>query len=375
MSSEIRVDLHEHNQERVKQLLEKAKSEDYEVCVWGAGTLGKGFGKQILYDYGIHIDYYCDNNNLLLDTEISNGVYCRSSQKLVSGASKTICFLLMRCDYIMSVYKQLINMRINNIVTYDELVSMKDTMDQYFTFMKKKQIAIYTCITGDYDIPKEPKTVLDNADYFLLSDKKPSTQSIYKWVDINDIIPCCIEDNVMKNRYCKINPHYFFEDYRYSIYFDGNICLKGDITAYIPMLKKTRIGVSALTYIKSVYAEALRCMKIGRDFPEKFLTQVKKYWNQGMPEDFGVFLCNVLIREQNNPICKKIMEDWWEEFSNNSKRDQISFPYVVWKNGYTRDDISLICDDMYMDPWEESPYWDYAHEHKKQRQDVDKGIL
>ena len=27
------------------------------------------------------------------------------------------------------------------------------------------------------------------------------------------------------------------------------------------------------------------------------------------------------------------MESWWEEIKYNSKRDQLSFNYVAWKNG------------------------------------------
>ena len=82
-----------------------------------------------------------------------------------------------------------------------------------------------------------------------------------------------------------------------------------------------------------------------------------------MPEDFGVFLCGVLIREHNNPVCVKLMEDWWKELEEGSRRDQISFPYVLWKNGYVKEDVFTICDENVTDPFDGSEYWDLTHGH------------
>ena len=364
------IDLYNHDTKRIEKLINLAQSKNYEVCVWGAGVLGREFGRQMLNDYEIHIDYYCDNNAELIDKEIVDGIYCRKIQRLVENTFNTICFLLMRDGNVKEVYCQLISMGIKNIVTYNDLLSLHETARKYMPFMQKKQIAIYTCITGDYDILQEPNNIIEEADYFLVSDSKPLAKTIYKWIDVNEVVPNDIMDNISKNRYCKMNAHRIFPNYRYSVYFDGNICLRGDIIKCIPNLMKTRIGVFGRKTVDSVYAEALGKMMLGRDFPQIFLKQAEKYWLEGMPEDFGVFFCGVLLREHNNPICKKIMEEWWEEFRNNSKRDQISFSYVLWKNGYSRDDVMLICDTS--DPFTECDFTDCTIGHKKERIDVRK---
>ena len=42
----------------------------------------------------------------------------------------------------------------------------------------------------------------------------------------------------------------------------------------------------------------------------------------------------VLFRRHNEKDCIKTMEDWWTEIKHNSKRDQLSFNYVAWKNNF-----------------------------------------
>lgn len=113
-------------------------------------------------------------------------------------------------------------------------------------FMKKKQIAAYTCIVGNYDKLKEPISVSEDCDYYVISDEKPPVDSIFQYINIDDCIPHYIEDDVKKNRYCKINVHKLFPQYRYSIYFDGNVRLKNNIIQKNDELPKTRIMVAGL---------------------------------------------------------------------------------------------------------------------------------
>ena len=40
----------------------------------------------------------------------------------------------------------------------------------------------------------------------------------------------------------------------------------------------------------------------------------------------------VILRRHNEEDCIKLMESWWTEIQYNSKRDQLSFNYVAWKN-------------------------------------------
>lgn len=43
---------------------------------------------------------------------------------------------------------------------------------------------------------------------------------------------------------------------------------------------------------------------------------------------------NILYRRHNEPVLIRVMEDWWYFLENYSRRDQLSFVYVLWKNGF-----------------------------------------
>ena len=258
-------------------------------------------------------------------------------------------------------------MGVKNIVTYDDLLALPCTLKRHLPYMNRKDTAVYTCITGDYDEVREPRYISDRCDYFLISDKKGKPDSVYQWLDIHEFLPKDIESPIYQNRYCKINAHKIFPQYRYSIYVDGNITITGKIEESIEKLKRARIAVRSENYTDNIYQYALRCAQMGADLPEKILRQMEAYWLQGLPEDSGSYACGVLVREHNNPICVKLMEEWWQEFCAYAQRDQMSFTYVLWKNGFSKEDILLLCDLEEYDGWDKTPYWEYDVRHKKER--------
>lgn len=347
----------------VERLIELARQTEFQVCIWGAGYIGKGIGLKLLKQLAIKVDYYCDNNETLIGKEIAEGIRCEGYDRLVKNCENTICFLIMRSDYIGEVFQQLTQMGISNIVTYQELLEMDRVIEQYYPFMSRNKIAIYTCIVGDYDQISEPLWIENDCDYYIISDRKPERETVFKYLDICDYLPDDVKDNTRKNRYIKINAHKIFPQYRYSIYVDGNIVIKKGITKCIENLPKSRIGVAGESYWDSVYIEGLRCIESKFDDKEFIMKQIEKYWLEGMPEHFGSFLCNVLAREHNHPNCVKLMEEWWEQLKRYSRRDQISFPYVLWKNGYTKEDIKQLAPK----PGFLSDYWLFIHEHNQHR--------
>lgn len=309
------------------------------------------------------MDYYCDNNLELVGKNIVDEIKCKPKEYLVRNSEKTICFLIMRSDYIGEVYNQLKEEGIYNIVTYQDLLDSDLVIKNYYPFMQRNQIVIYTCIIGEYDDIYEPIYINANCDYYLISDRKPEKKTIYKYIPIDEVIPLDVKDNTRMNRYVKINVHKIFPQYKYSIYIDGNIIIKRDMTKLIKELPKTRIAVAGESYWDNIYVEGIRCIESKRDKKEIIMKQVENYWMQGMPEHFGAFLCNVLIREHNNPVCFKLMEDWWNELMQYSRRDQISFPYILWKNGFTSCDVKTLAPK----PGFISDYWIFRHEHNKHR--------
>lgn len=348
-------------EKRKEKYIEYARSNQYKVCIWGAGFLGTQKGLELLNKRNITVDYYCDGNSNLWGKEIVNGIKCISPYDIEKKKETMICFVFVRTSYVDSVLRELNDIGIEKVILFDELFA--EEKEEYFPFMKKKQIACYTCIVGDYDNLQEPLSVSPECDYYLISDKKPKGKTVFQYIDINELLPETITDNTRKNRFCKINAHKLFPQYRYSIYFDGVFQLDASIAAFVHELPETRIMTSYRHYWSGLYMEAMRVILNKRDAEEIVKEQIEHYWLEGMPENFGSVFCNILVREHNNPICRKIMEDWWSQIEQFSRRDMISFPYVIWKNGYKMNDVKTIMDSYQI----ETMYWKEKKQHNHPR--------
>ena len=69
-----------------------------------------------------------------------------------------------------------------------------------------------------------------------------------------------------------------------------------------------------------------------KDNPEIIKKQIENYDLLGYPRNNGLITGMVILRRHNERDCIQVMEDWWTEIKYNSKRDQLSFNYVAWKN-------------------------------------------
>lgn len=347
--------------ERKEEYIKHAQSDQYNVCIWGAGFLGTQKGLQMLNERGISVDFYCDNNSKLWGKEVINQIPCISPMELKQRKDNIVCFLMLTNVYADEVLVQVHNMGITETVSFDELFI--EEKESYFPFIKRNQIAFYTCIVGGYDNLMEPLSILPQCDYYVISDKKPDRETVFQYLDIREYLPENITDNTKKNRYVKINAHKIFPQYKYSIYFDGQMQVDSTIIECIKELPSTRIMAFCKNYWNNPYMEAMRVILNNRDSEEIVVKQMEKYWLEGLPDDFGNVYCGILIREHNNPICKTLMHDWWGQIKKFSKRDQISFSYVLWKNGYSIDDVKTVTDKFAY----EGCYWKLGKCHNQPR--------
>lgn len=187
---------------------------------------------------------------------------------------------------------------------------------------------------------------MEECDYYLISDRKPEKLNVFQWIDINEIIPENVIDNRRKNRFCKINAPYIFSNYKYSIYIDGNVQIMGDIRKYFGKIGKS--GIAAFKYQEGVclYEHALAIINAKIENNNLIFKQINDYSREGMPRRYGMVECTILVRDHTNIVEKKLMQDWWNEVFNYSCRDQISFPYCLWKNNLKCEDVGLLGENI-----------------------------
>ncbi len=197
------------------------------------------------------------------------------------------------------------------------------------------KIAVYTAIFGDYD-GLIPQMKMSGVDYICFTDQPFQSKT---WT-IKRVEPA-VADLSRSNRQIKMLAHRFLPDYDISVYIDGNFLVKKDLKSLISdYLCDANMAVfdhnqaqDARDCIYKEY-EAILAMKDkpGKQFDvDAMQLQIERYRTEGFPENYGLISGGVLVRRHHAPDVVKAMERWWYELQNNSKRDQLSFDYVRWK--------------------------------------------
>lgn len=192
----------------------------------------------------------------------------------------------------------------------------------------KLKIAVYTCITGDYDKLISPDNIDERLDYFCFTDNDEQIKSpwILKSMELLGL------DSKDQNRYIKMHPHIFFLDYDITIYIDGNIKIVGDL--YELGLRINEIKGNLFVYSHSerncLYSEGAACSYYSHDWIWNVAKQMRKYSESNYPMNQGLVCANILIRK-NDSALSSLMDAWWLAYLSGVKRDQLSLPFVSWQ--------------------------------------------
>lgn len=135
-------------------------------------------------------------------------------------------------------------------------------------------------------------------------------------------------------RFHKTQPHLLFPDAGYSLWLDGNIQLASDPWAPIDAHLGSGADVAAFSHRlrDCLYEELEACIRLKKDDPEVMRRQVERYRSLGYPAHHGLAETGVLARRHSAPVAA-FDQAWWDEISSGSVRDQISFPFVLWRQG------------------------------------------
>lgn len=212
-----------------------------------------------------------------------------------------------------------------------------DCKDNFFS---NYRIAVYTVLYGKYDNIYEPLIRPDNIDYYIFTDNNINSDSAWKQKNISFSEE--ITSPICKNRFLKMNPHLLFPEYDYSIYVDANIRIVGDFTAIANRIGNLGIAFHLHPVNSNVY-ELIDSNIIGnRDCYNSLEKHRKLLLQENMPPNLGLVEANVIARRHNEKLVISIDEQWWQEFKEYSKRDQISLHHVLWKNKVNVLDIATL---------------------------------
>jgi len=193
----------------------------------------------------------------------------------------------------------------------------------------KNEFVVYTALFGNYDDLIDPKERYEGCDFICFTDRKDLKSDVWKIRVVENID---LSPNLMNRKY-KILPHLYLSDYEQSLYVDSNIkILKNPLELCNKYLIKYNLVLPKHFERKCIYKEAKECIVLGRTKLKEVEKQILKYKTNKFPLNFGLAENNIILRNHNNKVIVRIMNEWWQELINETKRDQLSLAYILWKN-------------------------------------------
>lgn len=195
-----------------------------------------------------------------------------------------------------------------------------------------KPYVIYTAIVGQYEQIVQPQVIHPDFDYILFTNNDIKEESIGVW-QIKGI-PYQNTDNTRVARWVKTHPEQLLGDYTYSIWMDANMqILSESFYDYVFKHIKSNVLVSSMWHNQRncIYDEIVAVAYYELENEHVLIDWLRFLLKEKYPQHNGLFETGVLFRSHSSDIIAKMDDLWWSIIDNYSRRDQLSFNYVLWK--------------------------------------------
>lgn len=221
------------------------------------------------------------------------------------------------------------------------------------------RIAIITAIYGNYDNIKEHNIHMkDKVDWYCFTNNVNMKSNLWNIINtpyhIHDIQDSTYRKyknyydknkktkNMMAAKYYKIKSHKIdiLKKYDYIVWIDGSIFLQNNFINNIQTLinKKYQLINFKHSIRTNIKDEVIVSKKIFKYINQDLDNQYKTYIKEGFQDNNGLFENTIIIRKNNSNI-EKLFDEWWIHNLKYSYQDQISYPFVLWKNKMNPDYI------------------------------------
>jgi len=118
------------------------------------------------------------------------------------------------------------------------------------------------------------------------------------------------------------------------VWVDGRIRVSG--VRLRPLLRSALAEVDIAGYPhpwrSCAYDEGEECAELALADRDKMAAQLATYEAAGLPRDGGLWNTMVLARRRTDAMVK-LGRDWWAEIERHTLRDQVSLPFLLWRDG------------------------------------------
>lgn len=183
---------------------------------------------------------------------------------------------------------------------------------------------VYTTVFGNNYTLKDPTYINKDWDHICFTDRKIRS-NIWKVIYIKKF-----NNPRKKAREIKIRCDKYL-DFDISFYVDSKFTITCNPDKFTKKHLKYDLCLFSNHKRNCAYLEANYCIKKGVGNKQDIINQINFYKEDGFPKGFGKYATGILIR-RNTPELLNFMKLWYEQIDKYSNRDQISFPYIMWKN-------------------------------------------
>lgn len=197
-------------------------------------------------------------------------------------------------------------------------------------FGQRKRVAIFTAISSNYDSVKIPTVIDKDFDYFLFTDRPVADSGVWCVQPFTYISA----DATRTARFIKTHAHWLFPNYDLAIWVDSNITILGDLRPVIEGFVTSGMPIGAIPHPlrNSVYEEFNACKRKEKDEDSIMINQIDRYRRVKF-EHNDLIESNFMLFDIGQTVTESVLNLWWCEIENGSKRDQLSLNYALAKCG------------------------------------------
>ena len=204
--------------------------------------------------------------------------------------------------------------------------------------MRSKKLVVYSCLTGGYDYIR-PVICDNDIDFIMFTDTEEQDWPENTGWTFRKVNNSFADTPHMLNRYYKLHPHIVVPEYETSFYIDTNIQIlnTASLKERNKELTDSNIYIAASKHPdrKCIYEECKAVVKFNKIKKKEAQSHKAFLISEGYPKDNGLFENNLIWRKNHDGNATLLMNKWWDILNQEglSKRDQLSFVYVLWKLG------------------------------------------
>lgn len=194
---------------------------------------------------------------------------------------------------------------------------------------RQEKKLFYTVLTGNYDRLHPIKRPLPNWRYVCFTDNGDLCCDGWEVRQVTN--PEGLDPGRLSRLY-KIRNQLVDQECSISVYADANLVIRGDLDAFLAqaLAPGSPFAIPFHPFLFSLQQEVGQCLALGKDSEARLRAQYRYYTEEmGFADPFPHINARLLIRRAGDEEVRRLMDTWYQQLQQWSRRDQVAFNYAL----------------------------------------------